>query len=146
MNSLGNDESLFIAERLIDYSYEKKRQENLRRYEFIQKKKEMRHSKKSVMVLSVIAGMMLVLCVTIVFLGMQVREQEARVDTLKTEIAELRELNKDAEKRIANNVDYQWVREEALKLGMKPATSDMVIYYSIESKDFMVQHEEIPTS
>lgn len=145
MNSLGNDKALFVAEQLIDYCHEKERQENLRRYQFIQKKKEIRHTRKSVMVLSGIAGLMLVLCVTIIFLGMQVREQETRVETLKTEIAELRELNKDAEKRISNNVDYQWVREEALKLGMTPVTKDKVIYYSVENADYMVQLEEIPT-
>lgn len=146
MNSLGNDRAWRIAEQWIDYWYEKERQENQRRYRYIQKKKEIRHSRKSVMALSAVAAIMLILCVGIVFFGMQVREREARINTLTTEIALVRQENKEAEKRISYDTDYQWIREEALKLGMTPVTADKVIYYSVEDADYMVQYESIPNA
>lgn len=146
MSNLENNSALFVAEQLMEYSHKKERQAKQRQHQYLEHKKEMRYSRKSVFILSGIAGIMLALCVTIIFLGMQVREREVRVESLVTEVSELRKENKEAEKRISNKADYQWVREEALKLGMSQVTKDRVIYYSLEDKDYMVQHEDIPAS
>lgn len=144
MNSLGNDRALYVAERLIDFCHERERQENLRHYWYIQQKKELKHCKRSVIVLTVILTLMLFLCVRMISLEMQVREREERVSLLMTEVSELKKLNTEAEKRLTNTADYQWVQEEARKLGMSHADADQVIYYSIENEDYMVQLEDIP--
>lgn len=146
MNSLGNDTALDVAERFIDYCHEKERQENLRRYQYIQKKKEIRNTRKNVALLTIVVAVMLVLCITMISLEMQVRQQEKQINNLKTEVAQMKKENKEAEKRLANMVDYRWVQEEALKLGMSRVTEDRIVYYTVDSGDYMVQLKNIPKS
>lgn len=144
MNTVKKDRALFLAECLMDYCHEKERQERLRRKQYIEHKKEMRYSRKSVSALIFVAIVMVVLCVNIVSLGMQVREREKKVSVLAEELSEIRKENQDAQKRLSNNADYRWVREEALKLGMSQVSVKQVIYYSVEDVDYMVQYDDIP--
>lgn len=146
MNSLGNKEALYVAECLIDYDHKKKRREKKRLDEYIEKKKEIRHTKKSLILLTALAVLMISLCVVMITMEMHVREQGARIAELKTQVSEMKKQNKEAEKRLSSSVDYQWVRKEALRLGMSQATEDQVIYYSVEDGDYMVQLDDIPVS
>lgn len=146
MSSLGNREALYVAECLMDYSQEQKRQENLRKQEYAEKKKEIKHTKKSLVGLTLLASVMISMCVTMISLDMQVKEQEERIAELKSQVSEMKKQNKEAEKRLSNSADYQWVREEALKLGMSQVTAEQVIYYSVEDGDYMVQLDDIPIS
>lgn len=146
MNSVGKNTALHIAEQIMDFHYEQQRQEHLRRYEYIQQKKEMRYSRRLVTMLSLIAVVIVLMCSTIVTLEMQIRERENRLSALKVEVAELKKENQEAEKRLSRGDDYDWVRQKALQLGMTAITADKVIYYSVEDTDFMEQYENIPTS
>lgn len=145
MISTGNEKALLVAEQIMDFCYEKKRQEKMRQEWYVQQKKEKRHMGIGVVGLSTAAALMLVLCVIMLTLGMQVRERELRMESLMTEVSALRKENKEAEKRLMDHADYQWIREEAVRLGMSQVTADQVIYYSVENADYMVQLEDIPT-
>lgn len=147
MSSLGdNKDALYVAECLMDYSHKKERQENQRREEYIQQKKEMKHTKRSLVGLTMLASVLISMCVVMISLDIQVKEQEERIADLKAQVSEMKKLNKEAEKRLSDSADYQWVREEALKLGMSQVTAEQVIYYSVEDGDYMVQLDDIPTS
>lgn len=95
-------------------------------------------------VLTIAAAVLLCLCIMMIKLDIQVRDREERVSDLKAEVSELKKRNTEAEKRLENTVDYQWVRDEALKLGMARASEDQVCYYTVEAGDYMVQYDSIP--
>lgn len=145
MSYRGKDAAWLIAERITEYHQEKKQQEYLRHQQYIQHKKHMRCLRKSVCMLTMAASVMMALCGTIVTLELQVKEREARLASLRVEISDLKKENQEAEKRLSQEADYQWVREEAVKMGMSRATADRVIYYSVEDSDYMEQHSNIPT-
>lgn len=146
MSYTGKDTALQIAERIIDYNHKKEQQAYLRRQQYREHKKHMHHLRKTVCMLTIAASILMVCCGTIVTLEMQVREREARVSALRVELAEIKQENREAQKRISQVTDYDWVREQAFKLGMSKITEKNVIYYSVEATDYMEQHQSIPAS
>ncbi|MBO5303654.1 MAG: hypothetical protein J6A92_06345 [Lachnospiraceae bacterium] len=144
MRYMGKDAALFVAERIIDYNHEKQQQEYLRQKQYIEHKKHMRHMKKSVWMLTIAVSLLMTLCGTIVTLEMQVQEREERMSALRVELAEIKMENLEAKKRLSQNTDYQWVREQAIKLGMSEVTAERVVYYSVNESDYMEQHSDIP--
>lgn len=60
-----------------------------------------------------------------------------RISRLETQVADLRADNDAAMKRIDLSTDLDKIKEQALGLGMKYATSDQIIYYDIEDNDYM---------
>ena len=66
------------------------------------------------------------------------------ISKLESQIMNLQAENDAAVKRIDLSTDLDAVREQAFALGMKFATPEQIIYYTIKDSDFMDQYSEIP--
>lgn len=144
LNSLDDDKALFVAEQFIDYCHKKERRERQIRLANIEHNKEMKSSRRLVALLSLMFFLMIGLCIIIVSLNIEVKQREQNIVALEEEVLAAKKENKEAGKRLANQIDYKWVRDEAKKLGMSVATPDRVFYYTVEDEDFMVQYEDVP--
>ena len=138
------DMATTVAERCIDDYYDKIEQENKRKYEEIQKRKELRRHKYKTAANIAVLLVMIGLCMSMVFLEMRVRSQALHVAGLQSELNHIVSENTDTKKRMMDAADYAWIEQEARKLGMTYPTQDMVIYYNAPTEDYMIQTQEIP--
>lgn len=139
-----NDLAATVAERCIDYYYNKIQEENERKYNRIQKRRELRKKKYKTWLGIGVLLVMIALCMSLVFMEMQVRNQSLQVARLQSELNSITNENVDAKKRLIDSADYQWVEQEAKKLGMTYPSPDKVVYYDAPTEDFMIQTQEIP--
>lgn len=139
-----NDLAATVAERCIDYYYNKIQEENERKYNRIQKRRELRKKKYKTWLSIGVLLVMIALCMSLVFMEMQVRNQSLQVARLQSELNSITNENADAKKRLIDSADYQWVEQEAKKLGMTYPSPDKVVYYDAPTEDFMIQTQEIP--
>ncbi len=139
-----NDLAATVAERCIDYYYNKIQEENERKYNRIQKRRELRKKKYKTWLSIGVLLVMIALCMSLVFMEMQVRNQSLQVARLQSELNSITNENADARKRLIDSADYQWVEQEAKKLGMTYPSPDKVVYYDAPTEDFMIQTQEIP--
>lgn len=139
-----NDLAATVAERCIDYYYNKIQEENERKYNRIQKRRELRKKKYKTWLGIGVLLVMIALCMSLVFMEMQVRNQSLQVARLQSELNSITNENADAKKRLIDSADYHWVEQEAKKLGMTYPSPDKVVYYDAPTEDFMIQTQEIP--
>ena len=139
-----NDLAHIIAERYIDYYYKKIQEENLRKYNRIQKKKELRKKKCKTCGFVCVLFVLILMCMVLLQMEAKVRNQSERVACLQSELNSVMNENEDTKKRIMDMTDYEWIEQEALKLGMCYPSKECVIYYEIPKDDYMIQVEEIP--
>ena len=139
-----NDLAHMVAERCIDYYYEKIQEENLRKYNRIQKRKELRMKKYKTCGFVCILFILILMCMVLLQMETKVRNQSERVAYLQTELNSVINENEDTKKRLMNMTDYEWIEQEALKLGMCYPSEKNVIYYEKPKDDYMIQTEEIP--
>lgn len=66
------------------------------------------------------------------------------ISRLESQVTDLHADNDAAMKRIDLSTDLDTIKEKALGLGMKYATSEQIIYYSVEDDDYMNQYSDIP--
>lgn len=85
-----------------------------------------------------------VVCVAYIRLQSDIVGRTKRISGLESQIVDLRAENDAAVKRIDLSTDLAAVKEKAFALGMKYATAEQIIYYTIEDNDFMEQYFEIP--
>ena len=85
-----------------------------------------------------------VVCVAYIRLQSDIVGRTKTISRLESQIVSLRAENDAAVKRIDLSTDLDAVKEQAFALGMKFATPDQIIYYTIEDSDFMDQYSEIP--
>ena len=85
------------------------------------------------------------------FAGMYIKIQSditARMKTiakLESQISNLKAENDEAYKRISTAVDLDAIKDTAInELGMFYATSDQIVYYTVDNDDYMNQYIEIP--
>lgn len=80
-----------------------------------------------------------------VYLQTSVSTKMKHVSTLKTELSNVKADNKATESRIATSINLGDIKEKAINdLGMVYATSNQIVYYSVDSTDFMSQYYDIP--
>lgn len=85
-----------------------------------------------------------VVCVAYIRLQSDIVGRTKRISKLESQIMDLKADNDAAVKRIDLSTDLAEVKEKAFALGMKYATAEQIIYYTIEDSDFMEQYSEIP--
>ena len=78
-----NDLAATVAERCIDYYYNKIQEENERKYNHIQKRRELRKKKYKTWLGIGVLLVMIALCMSLVFMEMQVRNQSLQVARLQ---------------------------------------------------------------
>ena len=64
---------------------------------------------------------------------------------LETELSTMKADNKAAESRIATTTNLTEIKDKAInELGMVYATSNQIVYYSVDGSDYMSQYQDIP--
>ena len=139
-----NDLAHVVVERCIDYYYNKIQEENLRKYNRIQKRKELRMKKYKTCGFICVLLVLISICMMLLQMEFKVRGQVEWVEYLQSELNSVMNENEDAKKRLMDSVDYQWIEQEAIKLGMCYLSKEHVIYYETPKADYMLQSEEIP--
>lgn len=83
--------------------------------------------------------------VTLVTLQSQVTTRMNRIAALQSKLGDLRADNDAKYKRITTSVDLNHVKEVAIhELGMNYPTEDQIVYYTVETQNFMDQYSDIP--
>lgn len=139
-----NDKALIVAEHMIDFYYQKKQQENLKRYQWIQRKNTLKDTKKNLIDCTLAGMIIFALCFTMLDLEMRARRHSENINVIQSKLEEVKNQNTDAMKRLSDTADYQHIREEAHKMGMSHADKDRIIYYDISESDYMIQVKDIP--
>ena len=126
---------------------EQRRLEEERRLREIRRAKIHRQKRKKVS--SVYATMAIVLCVCFfvgyIYLQTQVTERTDNIAKLETQISTLKADNGAAKARINTAANLSNVRNTALnELGMVYANADQIVYYDMETNDYMNQYSKIP--
>lgn len=95
------------------------------------------------MIVAVIAT--LVMFVGYVALQNSVATRMNNVATLENELSTLNADNNATSSRIATTTNLSEIKERAInELGMVYATSNQIVYYSVDSSDYMSQYYDIP--
>ncbi len=68
-----------------------------------------------------------------------------RIADMENELSTINADNNAAESRIATNTNLSEIKDKAInELGMVYATSNQIVYYSIDGTDYMSQYKDIP--
>lgn len=133
--------------------YRRERKEKKRRQEQIRRKHVARRNQQRA--LSMDFGYMLFLtcavvvtaCVMVVYIQMQsmATAKMKSIANLESQIATLKADNDATEKRLNTSVDMDALKNVAMnQYGMVYAGEDQIVYYSVESDDYMNQYGDIP--
>lgn len=66
-----------------------------------------------------------------------------RIATLKSEVERISADNVAAEKRISTEIEMDKIKSKALKKGMNYPKEDQIIYYSLDTADYMNQYYSV---
>lgn len=137
-----------------DYRKEKREREEREREEQLRKRRRQARRNQERMLRmdkSYVAFLTIAVVIFGVFSSIYIKLQSdvtTRMNTignLESQIADLKADNDEAYKRIRMSVDLDSVKEKALnELGMSYAKASQIIYYTVDSDDFMNQYSEIP--
>lgn len=129
--------------RQLEEEQERKRRKN-RRVAKRNQERAMRMSFGYVFFCTAAVLVFCVVCVAYIRLQSDIVGRTKTISGLESKIVNLRAENDAAVKRIDLSTDLDAVKEQAFALGMKFATPEQIIYYTIEDSDFMDQYSEIP--
>lgn len=75
----------------------------------------------------------------------QVTQRMEHIAALESQITDLKADNDARYKEIITSVDLDYIKDVAMnQLGMKYATEDQIVYFSVENNNFMDQYSDIP--
>ncbi|SDH29462.1 hypothetical protein SAMN05421493_101155 [Pseudobutyrivibrio sp. 49] len=80
-----------------------------------------------------------------VALQTNVTTRMGHIADMENELSTINADNNAAESRIATNTNLSEIKDKAInELGMVYATSNQIVYYSIDGSDYMSQYKDIP--
>ena len=124
-----------------------KREDAIRRQKITDRRKAAALRRNRILTTYMI-GALAVICLMLVFyvsLQNSVATRMNNIASLETELSELNADNSATESRIATSTNLSDVKDRAINdLGMVYATSDQIVYYSVDSSDYMSQYYDIP--
>jgi len=137
-----------------DYREERRRRQQeeqeaeLRRQRRIARKnqeKALRTSRRYVMFLSMGAVIFALFAGAYIKIQSDITARMRNISKLESQISDLKAENDEAYKRLSTAVDLEAIKNTAInELGMFYATSDQIVYYTVENDDYMNQYIEIP--
>ena len=84
-------------------------------------------------------------CVIYIQLQSDITSRMKNISKLESQVADMRADNDAAIKRIELSTDLEAVKQTAMtQLGMKYASDEQIIYYSVKDSDYMNQYTDIP--
>lgn len=139
-------------ETVPDYSEERRRRQEERRISEQKRRRRRAARRNRARALKMSAGYVAFLsacvcvaaCISAVYVYLQtdITLRQQAVTKLESEVSDLKIENDMTYKRITTSIDLNEIKKKAKKLGMKYPTQEQVVYYSIDSSDFMTQYQE----
>ena len=121
---------------------QKKRRRNAARRN---RERALHMSRSYVAFLTLCVGVVAFAAVSLVQIQSQVTQRMEHIAALESQITDLKADNDARYKEIVTSVDLDYIKDVAMnQLGMKYATEDQIIYYSVENNNFMDQYSDIP--
>lgn len=82
------------------------------------------------------------ICAAYVNLQSDLIIRQDRIEALESSISDLKLDNDAMYKRITTSVDMKEIKRKAKKLGMRYPKPEQIIYYSVDSSDYMTQYTD----
>ena len=102
-------------------------------------------SKGYVAFLTICVAIVAFSAVSLIQIQSQVTQRMENIASLQSQITDLKADNDARYKEIVTSVDLGYIKDVAInQLGMKYASEEQVIYYSVENNNFMDQYSDIP--
>ena len=88
---------------------------------------------------------MVSVCAVYLKLQSDISNRMKTVATLETQVTDLKTQNDGNLKRINTSIDLESIKNTAInELGMVYPSKDQIVYFNIETSDYMNQYEDIP--
>lgn len=83
--------------------------------------------------------------VSLIQIRSNVTQQMKEVAALESQVADMKADNDARYKEITSSTDLNAIKDAAInRLGMKNATQDQIVYYSVDNSNYMDQYNDIP--
>lgn len=136
--------------RELERRREQERQEELRRKKRVARRNQehaLRMSRGYVTFLTMAVVISGVFAGTYIKLQSDITNRMKNIASLESQITEIKADNDAIQKRINTSMDLNTVKDIAMnQLGMTYATSEQIIYYSVDKEDYMNQYSDIPNN
>ena len=122
-------------------------QKSTRELEEIRRKKNRRTSarRNQERALSMNRAFVAFVSVSLIQIRSNVTQQMKEVAALESQINDMKADNDARYKQITTSVDLNAIKDAAInRLGMKYASQDQIVYYSIDKNNYMDQYNDIP--
>ena len=136
-----------VRRERIDRTKIKEQQQRKRRRSAARRNREraLHMSKGYVAFLTLCVGVVAFSAVALVQIQSQVTQRMEHIAALELQITDLKADNDARYKEIVTSVDLDQIKTVAMNdLGMRYATEDQIVYYSVENNNFMDQYSDIP--
>ena len=146
-NTVREMEALPARRERIDRTKIQEEQQKKRRRNAARRNREraLHMSRGYVAFLTLCVGVMAFAAVALIQIQSQVTQRMEHIAALESQITDLKADNDARYKEIITSVDLDYIKDVAInQLGMKYATEDQIIYYSVENNNFMDQYSDIP--
>ena len=131
-----------IDRRQEEINRQKKRRQNAARRN---RERALHMGRGYVVFLSLCVAVVAFAAVSLVQIQSQVTQRMEHIAKLESQITDLKADNDARYKEITTSVDIEYIKDVAInQLGMKYATEDQIIYYTVENNNFMDQYSDIP--
>ncbi len=124
-----------------------KREDAVRRQRITDRKRAAALRKNRLLTGYMIVAVMLTCAMLVGYVALQtnVSTRMNHVAELESELAKVNADNKAATSRIATTTNLSEIKDKAINdLGMVYATSNQIVYYSVDGSDYMSQYHDIP--
>lgn len=90
-------------------------------------------------------GLSVFAAVSLIQIQSQMTQRMKNIAYLESQITDLKADNDAKYKEIVTSVDLEYIKDVAVnELGMKYASEDQLVYFSVEKENFMDQYSDIP--
>lgn len=123
------------------------REEAIRRQKITDRKRARALRKNRLLTAYMIMAVALTCLMLVSYVALQtnVTTRMSRIADMENELSTINADNNAAESRIATNTNLSDIKDKAInELGMVYATSNQIVYYSIDGSDYMSQYKDIP--
>ena len=127
-----------LTEEEIDAYYDNLVRVNREKKVILEHKRNMRQDRRR---LIKIVGILLVVTLLVsifVKLSTEITTRLHTISTLEAEVDRLHLVNEDADRRIRDKANVRDIEQVAHGLGMTYPTQDMIVYYDVDERDYMV--------
>ena len=124
-----------------------KREDAIRRQKITDRRRVAALRKNRLLTGYMIMAVLLTCMMLVGYVSLQtnVTTRMGNIANLENQLSTVNADNKATESRIATNTNLSDIKDRAInELGMQYATSNQIVYYSVDGSDYMSQYKDIP--